>query len=678
MAQKMKFDAVIQIRLSSQRLKNKGILKFGKLYAIELLIKRLMISKKINKIIIATTKNKEDLFLKKFLIKNKVYFFSGNEKNVLERFFKCAQKFDIKNIIRITGDNPFTDPEIIDQYISYYKKHKPDFLYEGESPKLPDGVGIEIFNFKTLKKAFEKANKKFDKEHVTPFMKNKMFKVKTMNFQKNFSNFRLTLDDFDDYKKLKKIFNYYKPNYYFSTKKIVNDINQKKIKIKFDKNKRDQGSKMHIGEKNWLKALNIVPGGNGLISKRPNLYLPHLWPTYYKKAKGCNIWDLNGKRFIDLCMMGVGTNLLGYANDKINSKVKRAIENGNMSTLNCLDEINLAEKLVNMHKWASSAKFARTGAEANAMAIRIARSYTKNDKIAFCGYHGWHDWYLSTNLKNKKNLGEHLLEGIKISGVPKSLKNTIYPFSYNNFEEFKKIYLKKKFGTVIMEVKRNIDPEKNFLKKISNFCKKNKVLLIFDECTSGFRENYGGLHLKYQVYPDLCMFGKALGNGHAITAVIGKKNIMKHASHSFISSTFWTERIGFVAGIETLNEMYRKKSWKYVSDLGNYIKKKWAKLAKENNLNISIMGLESIPSFVINSKKFLEYKTYITQEMLKKGYLCTNVIFVSTAHNKKIVNNYLKHLSSIFRKIAYFEKNNINAKEFLQTSVCKTSFSRLN
>ena len=188
----------------------------------------------------------------------------------------------------------------------------------------------------------------------------------------------------------------------------------------------------------------------------------------------------------------VGTNVLGYSNLNINRVVNKKISMSNMSSLNCPEEVYLAKKLVKHHPWASMAKFTRGGGEANAVAIRIARSCTKRKNVAFCGYHGWHDWYLSANINSKKNLDQHLMPGLNFEGLPDNLKNTSFPFPYNNFDYLSKLINKKKIGIIKMEVMRNIKPKDNFLKKIRKLCDKKKIILIFDECTTGYRENMGG------------------------------------------------------------------------------------------------------------------------------------------------------------------------------------------
>ena len=433
------------------------------------------------------------------------------------------------------------------------------------------------------------------------------------------------------------------------------------------------------GQYLYKKAKKIIPGGTHLLSKRPELFLPNLWPSYYSKAKDCNIWDLDGEKYTDMSHMGVGTNSLGYSNSKIDDEVHSAIKKGNMSTLNCPEEVALAEKLIELHDWADMVRFARTGGEANSISIRIARAATGRDKIAICGYHGWHDWYLSANLSDGENLGDHLIPGLDPLGVPKGLKNTVFPFKYNNIEELKTIIKENPdLAAVKMEVVRSVEPKKGYLEEVRKLCTKNNIVLIFDECTSGFRETFGGVHKKYKVFPDLCMFGKALGNGYAITAVIGKKEIMESAQKTFISSTFWTERIGPTAGLATLKEMETIKSWDIITNYGKIIKNNWRKLASNHDLNIEINGMDALAGFVIKSDDWLKYKTYITQSMLEKGFLAANVIYSSTKHSENIIEKYSENLSEVFEQINKFERGIDSVDKHLISDVCHSGFKRLN
>ena len=430
--------------------------------------------------------------------------------------------------------------------------------------------------------------------------------------------------------------------------------------------------------KRWLKAKKIIPGGNMLISKRTEFILPDYWPSYYKKAKDCFVWDLDNNKYLDM-FFSPGTNILGYSNYKVDKDVISAIKKCNISTLNSYEEYLLANKLIKFHKWAKMVKFARSGGEVNAIAIRIARAaaFKKRTNIAFCGYHGWHDWYMSSLLNKKDNLKNHLITGIDDSGLPKQLKNSSFPFEYNNINQLKKLITSKNIGIVKMEVKRNFNPKDNFLKKVRKLCDEKKIILIFDECTSGFRETIGGLHLNYKVFPDLLILGKAMGNGYPITAVLGKKNIMKFERKTFISSTFWTERLGYVAALSTLKFMQKNKSQKKINLIGKYIKTKWEYLAKKYDLKIRILGLDAIPNFNFIDKFNQKAITYITQEMLKEKILASNVIYVSIAHKKKYVDKYLRKLEKIFKFISSL-KNKNDISKFLKSKERQSELKRYN
>jgi len=674
----MNITCIIQARLGSKRFPGKVLKTVLNKSIIELVVDRVRLSKKINQIVVAIPNTKVDDKLFYYLKKRNIKIFRGSEKNVLKRFYEAAKIYNSKIIVRITSDCPLVDPKIIDSMIKLLIDKKKDYVSNASPPSFPDGLDVEVFNFKSLRKAYFSTKDKYDLEHVTPFFR-KSGKFNTYNYasEQDYSNFRVTLDEKKDLDLIRNIYSFYKPNKNFGWDKLKKLIIKKPKK--FDKNKSImRNSKIkNKGQELWNKAKKIIPNGNMLLSKRPELFLPNRWPTYYSKAKGCMIWDLQGNKYIDMSFMGVGTNILGYSNQKINKSVFNAISKSNLSTLNCPEEVSLAEKLISIHPWADMVKFARTGGEANSIAIRIARSASKKDKVAFCGYHGWHDWYLSANLSNKKNLNNQLLPDLQIKGVPKSLKNTSIPFLYNDFEGLKRIVNSKNIGIIKMEVMRNEPPKNNFLKKVRKLATEKNIILIFDECTSGFRSTNGGLHKKFKVNPDIAIFGKALGNGHAITAVIGKKNIMENAQDTFISSTFWTERSGPVAALKTLEEMERIKSWKIITKIGDKIVNGWKKLAAKHNLKIKCFGIPSIKSFEIKSKHWLKYKTLISQEMLKEGFLAGNTVYACIDHNDKIIKKYLNCLDKIFNIISNCEKNG-QIDMMLETSICQTGFKRLN
>lgn len=434
--------------------------------------------------------------------------------------------------------------------------------------------------------------------------------------------------------------------------------------------------KNNTGIELWNKAKKIIPGGTQLLSKRSELHLPEHWPSYFKKASGVEVIDLDGNKYIDMSYMGIGSCTLGYADKKVNAAVKKAIDEGNMSTLNSPEEVELAELLIKIHPWAEMARFARTGGEAVAIAIRIARAYTKKDKIAFCGYHGWHDWYLSANLAGKKNLIGHLLPGLDPAGVPKGLTGTALPFHYNKIEQLEAIIKRHDIGAIIMEPSRHQEPQNNFLKKVRKIADKNKIVLIFDEISSGFRRNVGGVHLLYKINPDIAVFGKAISNGYPMAAVIGKKKVMQAVQETFISSTYWTERVGPVAALATIKKMKKNNIPRHLDYIGKMIGEGWKKIAKKYNLDITIGGPNSLINFSFNYKNAQEIKTLFTQEMLKRGYLASLIVYVSFSHTKEHVEKYLIAVDRVFGIISKAIKTR-NVKKLLAGPVAQQGFKRL-
>jgi glutamate-1-semialdehyde 2,1-aminomutase len=253
----------------------------------------------------------------------------------------------------------------------------------------------------------------------------------------------------------------------------------------------------------------------------------------------------------------------------------------------------------------------------------------------------------------------------------------VLPFRYNDFVELEALTKVHDIGVIMMEVARNMGPEENFLQKVRKLATDKKIVLIFDECTSGFRETFGGLHKKYGVEPDMAMFGKAIGNGYGITATIGRREIMEAAQSTFISSTFWTERIGPTAALKTLEVMERVSSWNIITETGLQIRQRWQELANQHGLSISHWGMPAVAGFSFTSPHGLAYKTLISQEMLGKGYLAANSIYVCTEHTNEIVDCYFEAIDPIFRLIRECEDGR-DVMGLLKGPICHAGFKRLN
>ena len=675
----MKIIALVQARMGSTRLPNKVMKPLNGTPMIELLLLRLSGSIEINQIVLATSSKPENSKLIEHVKQLGFSVFKGSDKDVLDRFYQAGLMHNADAIVRITGDCPLVDPNLVDEVIKEFKNTGVDYISNAITPSFPDGLDIEVFSFDSIKLAWSQAKTQYQREHVTPYIRDsKLFKLGSFSNSENLSDLRWTVDEQADFEVVEGVFNYFAPRIEFSWKEVL-ELYRHSSDM-FVKNKhisRNEGSSLGEGQKLWKRAKNIIPGGNMLLSKRAEMFLPDQWPAYYSKAKGCRVWDLDGKELIDMSIMGVGTNTLGYGHPEVDEAVCQAVTNGNMSTLNSSEEVYLAERLIELHPWSDMVRFARSGGEANAIAIRIARAFTGKDKVAVCGYHGWHDWYLSANLGDDKNLDGHLLPGLDPNGVPRELKGSTIPFTYNNFAELEYLVNQNDIGIIKMEVQRNESPKDNFLQKVRKLATEKNIILIFDECSSGFRQTFGGLHKEYDVEPDIAIFGKALGNGYAITAVLGRHEIMQAAQSTFISSTFWTERIGTCAALKTLEVMERTKSWEIITKIGQDITTKWQLLADSYELSITTSGIPAFTAFSFNSKNTLSYKTLITQEMLKNGYLAATSVYACIDHTPLIIDDYFENLKPIFELIRECEDGR-NINDLLKGPICHSGFKRLN
>jgi glutamate-1-semialdehyde 2,1-aminomutase len=675
----MKIVAIVQARMGSIRLPNKVMKPINGVPMIELLLARLARAKEVDQIIVATSVDERNLPLVEHVRKLGYVCEQGSENDVLDRYVQAAKKNQADVVVRITGDCPLVDPGLVDEAICLFKSTHVDYLCNNYDPTYPDGLDIEICTLKSLERALQETNEPFDREHVTPYLRKPgKFKTYTKHNNEDLSALRWTVDEPNDFTVIEKVFQHFYPRIDFSWLDVFHLQQQQPTLFALNQNiLRNEGAAIGTGQKLWKRAKKIIPGGSMLLSKRAEMFLPDHWPAYFSKAKGCNVWDLDGNEYIDMCIMGIGTNTLGYGHAEVDAAVQQIVRAGNMSTFNCPEEVYLAEKLIELHPWADMVRLARSGGEANAIAIRIARAASGKDKVAICGYHGWHDWYLSANLGDDASLDGHLLPGLEPNGVPRNLKDTVFPFNYNNYAELEALIATQKIGVIKMEVSRNQGPQDNFLHKVRKLATENGIVLIFDECTSGFRETFGGLHKKYGVEPDMAIFAKALGNGYAISATIGKREVMEAVQSTFISSTFWTERIGPTAALATLKVMERIKSWETITQIGLNVRNGWQQLADKYELSIAHWGLPALTGFTFQSPNSLAYKTLITQEMLGKGYLASNTVYACTYHTQEVVTEFLANLDPIFALVKECEEGR-NVMSLLKGSVCHGGFKRLN
>ena len=674
----MIINLILQARMNSARLPGKVLKKINETTVIETIFKRVERCKKINSLIVATTINNSDDAIVDVCSKNNIKYFRGSENNVLDRFYQTAKISESDIVVMCTADCPLLDPVVIDDMIDLFVKNKYNHLahkyYDGNMA-FPDGFDVNIVSFDSLQKEWKKQKDnnciiEHACGHLLKTYGNGSYVIPlSINNKLDLTNLHLSLDTEEDYNLICNIYSNLPEDFTVSDVLLylnnnINLLNNNSVILK------------KTGEKLYNTAKKIIPGGTQLLSKRPEMFLPDNWPSYYQHNSGIEVTTLDGIKMKDFSIMGIGACILGYTDSDINRAVKVCIDKGNMSTLNSPNEVELTKLLLEIHPWADMARYSRCGGEADAIAVRIARAASKKDKIAFCGYHGWHDWYLSANWNTKDALGDHLLNGLSPEGVPKNLKDTAFPFKYNDYDGLLNIINNHDIGTIIMEPIRSEEPRDNFLHKIRKLCDEKNIILIFDEISSGFRLNTGGIHLLYGVDPDIAIFAKAMGNGYPIGAVIGKKEIMLNAENTFISSTYWTEDIGFSAAIATIKKHRDCDVGKHINDLGTYFQKEIKKIAENTKIKITVSGLPCFTAFTFDYANSMAIKTLYIQEMLKRNILAKNALYLSYAHKKVDIDFYLREIRSVFN-ILVDKINNSEVEKSLLGPIAHDGFRRL-
>ena len=408
--------AIVQARTSSSRLPGKVLLPIGQKPMVLYQLERLRRCRGLDRLVLATSDHSSDDTLADVVSEAGFAVFRGDLHDVLERFRACSDQEQATTVVRLTGDCPLSDPALIDELLGAFAQGDWDYLancVDEQQLSVPDGFDAEVFRAELLELAARHAQLPSEREHVTPWFRSDSAGLRWGHFrhQPVRPYYRVTVDEPADLEVVRAVVEALEPqDSLFGVDAVVDYLEQHpELAGRNLATVRNEGFLKSLaedaaqqesvpmgegtGQKLWRRAKRVIPGGNMLLSKRAEMFLPEQWPAYFSRAKGCNVWDLDGRKLIDMSIMGIGTNLLGYGHPEVDAAVAATVAAGNMSTLNCPEEVLLAERLVALHPWAEMARFARSGGEANAIAIRIARAATGRDTVAICGYHGWHDWY---------------------------------------------------------------------------------------------------------------------------------------------------------------------------------------------------------------------------------------------------------------------------------------------
>ncbi|MBX9789680.1 MAG: aminotransferase class III-fold pyridoxal phosphate-dependent enzyme [Pirellulales bacterium] len=385
----------------------------------------------------------------------------------------------------------------------------------------------------------------------------------------------------------------------------------------------DRSSRVPRSMELYRRALELLPGGTQLISRRPTRFACGVSPVYAARARGARFWDVDGHEYIDW-VSGIGAIVLGYADPVVDEAVHEQISLGTMYSINHPLELELAELLCCLLPCVEMVRYAKTGGEACAMAVRIARGVTGRDKILVCGYHGWHDWYLAANLTAESNLNTHLFPGIEPIGVPAALAGTTIPFAYGDIAALGQLLddNRGQVAAVMMEPLRSEAPPEGYLNAVAQLAREHGAVLIFDEVSTGFRYGLAGAQGYVGVTPDLTVLAKSISNGYPMAVVAGRREVMEPSARMFISSTYWSDTIGLRAALTTLEEIQRRDVPAGLWDFGARLQAWLNTVAAEVGLDVRCGGLAIHPHLhfaAVDDLARRKLATLFIQEMAKRG-----------------------------------------------------------
>ena len=429
----------------------------------------------------------------------------------------------------------------------------------------------------------------------------------------------------------------------------------------------------------YERARALIPGTTQLISRRPTRAALGVSPIYAERAKGCRIWDVDGNEYIDWTS-AVGPVILGYADDVVDDAVRAQIARGAIYSIVQESAVELAEELVRIVPSAEMVRYCKGGGEACTIAVRIARGVTGRDKVLFCGYHGWHDWYQAANL-GAERLAEHLFNGIEPIGVPRSLAGTAMPFTYGDLEELEGLLQQHagELACIIMEPMRSGEPPEGYLAGVRDLATRYGVVLIFDEVSSGWRVARGSAQEYVGVTPDMTVFAKAISNGYPMGAVVGKREFMEPASRMFISSAYWDDNIGIAASLACLRELERRDAVAHFNRIGALFKEQVNAAAAAAGLAAQCVGVAAHPSIRIevdDPAEAAKVNALFIQENARRGVILATGFMFNCSHGESEVERTAAVVEESFGKIAEgLDRGTID--DLLEVPPQEESFRRL-
>lgn len=540
----MKVVAVVQARTSSSRFPGKMLARVGNLTLLERMLSQVRGAKTLDEIVVATSNDPSDDELAERISAGGTRVFRGDLEDVLARFKRASDASGADVIVRLTGDCPLHTPDTIDEVVDAFLAADVDYASNREPYTRPDGLDVEVFTRDALARAASDALPGPDREHVTPFLRRDAGVRRLHHIHSTgraAPDARWTVDDKADLDFVREVWKRLDlagpgPHSYETVMTAATSVaptnsgavaNFGYYKSLYDHSDGAKAPPLRLDENEaWLRRSDgVIPGGAQTYSKSWRQHIRGVSPIFLERGSGARVWDVDGNEFVDL-IQGLLPNILGYAHPEVDRAAYKRAQLGHSFSLPHPVEVELAERLIGIIPCAEMVRFAKNGSDATSGAVRAARAFTKRNRVAICGYHGWHDWYIGTTSR--------------FAGVPGAVRDLSHTFPYNDLEALDKVLASHadEFAAVIMEPFNFVWPAEGYLAGVKEIAHKHGAILIFDEICTGFHFGLGGAQKMFGVLPDLATFGKAMGNGYAISCVVGRRDIMQIFNDIFMSFTF--------------------------------------------------------------------------------------------------------------------------------------------
>ncbi len=681
----MKTVAIIQARMGSSRLPGKVLARVAGSPMIEHIVRRVRDAGGVDEVVVATSTSSGDDAVAGFCAEKEISCFRGSEQDVLDRFHRAAQTAGANIVVRITGDCPLIDPEVIDRVVGVIKQGECDYATNTLRYTYPDGLDVEAFTFAALDRAWKEADKPSQREHVTPFLRTEDgFRRRNVENDCDLSshNYRWTVDTPADLEFVRGIYDAFESRQDFRLVDILELLKRRPdLLAKQGNETMNEGYYLSILQEakggvapqlpleqsmTWLeRTRKVVPGCAQTFSKSYTQYVAGTAPVFLQRGKGCRAWDVDGNEYIDY-VQGLLPNILGYAHEEVNAAYTAQIGEGHSFSLPHPVEVKLAERLCGIIPSAEMVRFGKNGSDVTAGAVRVARAFTGRDRIACCGYHGWQDWFIGSTTRN--------------AGVPQAVRDLTHPFPYNDLAALAALLEKHagEFAAVIMEPVNFTKPLPGYLEGVKELAHRHGALLVFDEICSGFHFGLGGAQKKFGVTPDLSCFGKAMGNGFPIASLVGRAEVMRICEEVFFSFTLGGEVASMAAAMKVLDVLEQTDALARMEANGKRIQDGLNLFSRKCGLQSRIECL-GYPNWSLikfrdaNGKDSLLERSLFQQEAVKRGLLLLVSHNITAAHDEVAIEKTLEVYAAVVKTLAGWLAEE-NPAKFLEGPMVQSVF----